>query len=179
MREEQDYMQACGRFLNDPYVTIEPWSDRINHLRIIILGKKGTPYEGGRFIFEVFLTSYYPAEYPFVYCHTMIWHPNINLILKPPKSNICFPRINSQITEVEEGQETPVRVYETWDIKGWTSACYLMHLVEAIKNLIHLVKSYWNPIDGLNSEAVEQATNAPEKFKKQAKEWTKKYAMEN
>ena len=54
--------------------------DEVNlrHFRAVIVGPEGTPYEGGMFNVELFLTDSYPMEPPKVLFRTNIYHPNID-----------------------------------------------------------------------------------------------------
>ncbi|MHA1273259.1 MAG: ubiquitin-conjugating enzyme E2 variant [Promethearchaeota archaeon] len=61
MREETDYTEALEVFKDDEYVILEPWGRSIDHLRLTIIGKEGTPYAKGRFVFEI----KFPPNYPF------------------------------------------------------------------------------------------------------------------
>ncbi|MHA1251847.1 MAG: hypothetical protein ACTSRP_17795 [Candidatus Helarchaeota archaeon] len=53
MSFKEEYNNACRKFHNDPYVLLETYHNNIEHLKVIIIGLEGTPYEGGRFIFEI------------------------------------------------------------------------------------------------------------------------------
>ena len=53
MREETDYTEAIEAYKNEPSVILEPWGRSIDHLRLTIIGKKGTPYADEKFVFEI------------------------------------------------------------------------------------------------------------------------------
>ena len=53
IREETDYTEAIEAYKDDPFIIIEPWGRSVDHLRLTIIGKKGTPYGGGKFVFEI------------------------------------------------------------------------------------------------------------------------------
>ena len=53
LREETDYSEALEVYKDDEYISIEPWGTNIDHLRLVILGKHGTSYGGGKFVFEI------------------------------------------------------------------------------------------------------------------------------
>ena len=53
IREETDYTEAIETYKDEPTVILEPWGRSIDHLRLTIIGKKGTPYADGKFIFEI------------------------------------------------------------------------------------------------------------------------------
>jgi len=48
MREETDYTEAIETYKDDAYIIIEPWGRSIDHLRLTIIGKEGTPYGKGQ-----------------------------------------------------------------------------------------------------------------------------------
>jgi len=54
-RIERDYFEALQRFQNDEYVVIELWPEEpfVGHLKVTIFGAEDTPYENGRFVFEI------------------------------------------------------------------------------------------------------------------------------
>ena len=64
----------------------------IDHLKILIVGPKGSAYQGGYFKLELKFPREYPSRPPFVRLHTPIWHPNF--WPKPSEyrgqRNICF-----------------------------------------------------------------------------------------
>lgn len=100
MREETDYVEATNQFKGDNTVIIEPWVDRVDHLRIIIVGIQGTPFDKGRFVFEAKMPSNYPYAPCYVYCQTLIWHPNIDPSVPPGKTNICLDLINPDLNGI-------------------------------------------------------------------------------
>jgi ubiquitin-protein ligase len=53
VREETDYTEALEAFKDEPRVILEPWGRSIDHLRLTIIGKDGTPYAKGKFVFEI------------------------------------------------------------------------------------------------------------------------------
>lgn len=61
MREETDYTESLEVFKDDGNVILEPWGRSIDHLRLTIIGKEGTPYAKGKYVFEI----KFPPNYPF------------------------------------------------------------------------------------------------------------------
>jgi len=168
MREDVDYADALKEFENDEYVTLEPWGMSVDHLKLTIRGKEGTPYEGGKFVFEIKMPPNYPYQPPYAYCHTLLWHPNIDSSIPPGKLNICLDLINPDLVG---------RVDPKSGASGWTPAKRLTNIVEALKGQIHMQMPFFNPGDPLNHEAGEQYLRAEDKFIEKARKWTKDYAM--
>merc|ERR1711865_885361 len=50
----------------------------MRHFKVVILGPKTSPYEGGEFQLELFLPADYPMAPPKVRFLTKIYHPNID-----------------------------------------------------------------------------------------------------
>jgi ubiquitin-protein ligase len=173
-RVENDYFEALQRFQNDQYVLIELWPGEpfVGHLKVTIDGAENTPYEGGRFVFEIKTFNNYPFYPPGVFCHTKIWHPNIDIDRAPPtdrfwKDNVCFDIINpDRIGKVDSLTNT----------MGWTPTKDLVMLIECLKLMIHCYPPFFNPDDPLNREAGAQYKFNQAEFEKKAKEWTKLYA---
>ena len=168
MREEVDFAEATEAFKDDPSITIEPWGMSVDHLRLLIRGREGTPYEGGTFMFEIKMPENYPFHPPYAYCHTLLWHPNIDSSIPPGKINICLDLINPDLVG---------KVDASTGASGWTPSKTLTNIIEALKGQIHVEPPFFNPGDPLNFEAGEQALHHIEKFEAKAREWTKKYAM--
>lgn len=59
-------------------VTIELQGDNLGKLRGLITGPAGTPYEGGKFVIEIELSSNYPFSPPKMRFVTKVFHPNIS-----------------------------------------------------------------------------------------------------
>ncbi|MHA1681219.1 MAG: ubiquitin-conjugating enzyme E2 [Promethearchaeota archaeon] len=169
MREETDFAECLEAFAGDQHITLEPWQSggQINHLRLIIRGIKDTPFEGGNFIFEIKLPPNYPFFPPFAYCHTIVWHPNIDSTIPPGKLNICLDLINPELVG---------KVDVSTGASGWTPSKTLTNVVEALKGMMHTEPPFFNPGDPLNHEAGEEALRAWKKFAKKARDWTEKYA---
>jgi len=168
MREEVDYTEAVETFKDEVLVRLEPWGMNVDHLRLTITGRENTPYAGGKFMFEIKMGDNYPFSPPYVYEHTLLWHPNIDSSIPPGKINICLDLINPELVgkvDIKTGAS------------GWTPSKTLTNVIEALKGQIHCEPPFFNPGDPLNFEAGEQAMNNYKKFANKAKEWTKKYAM--
>mmetsp|Transcript_31779 Transcript_31779/g.69322 ORF Transcript_31779/g.69322 Transcript_31779/m.69322 type:complete len:151 (+) Transcript_31779:34-486(+) len=68
------------RLLAEPVsgVSAVPYSDNLRYFNVAIHGPEGSPYEGGTFRLELFLTDEYPMGAPKVRFLTKIYHPNID-----------------------------------------------------------------------------------------------------
>lgn len=167
MREEVDYSEAVQTFQGDSTIDIQPWVDRLDHLRVTITGIKDTPYENGKFVFEIKMPSNYPDNPPYCFCQTLIWHPNIDPSVPAGKTNICLDLINPDLVGklMDSGAS------------GWTPSKTLTNVIEALKGMIHMQAPFYNPSDPLNNKAGEMAIKSPKAFAKKAKEWTEKYAL--
>lgn len=73
-------IQETKRLVTDPIkgVTAVPAEDNIRYFSVFIDGPMTTPYEGGVFQLELFLTDDYPLKPPKVRFLTKIYHPNID-----------------------------------------------------------------------------------------------------
>jgi len=169
MREEIDYLEAMGQCKNDPYILLEPWGRSVDHIRLVIRGREGTPYEMGKFLFELKMPENYPFQPPYAYCHTLIWHPNIYSSISPGKLNICLDLLNPDLVG---------KVDASSGASGWTPSKTLSNIIEALKGMIHMEPPFFNPNDPLNHEAGEQYLRAEAKFNEQARKWTAMYAKD-
>mmetsp|Transcript_5172 Transcript_5172/g.7274 ORF Transcript_5172/g.7274 Transcript_5172/m.7274 type:complete len:166 (+) Transcript_5172:29-526(+) len=68
------------RLLKEPLpgIRITPSVENLRFLNVNIAGPPGTPYEGGIFRVEMFLTDEYPMSPPKVRFLTRVYHPNID-----------------------------------------------------------------------------------------------------
>jgi ubiquitin-protein ligase len=148
VREEADYSEAVQTFKGESTVDIQPWVDRLDHLRVTITGIKDTPYEGGKFVFEIKMSSNYPYNPPYCFCQTLIWHPNIDPSVLAGKTNICLDLINPDLVG---------KVDSASGASGWTPSKTLTNVIEALKGMIHMQAPFYNPYffsDPLNKRAM-------------------------
>uniref|UniRef100_A0A7S0YA40 UBC core domain-containing protein n=1 Tax=Polytomella parva TaxID=51329 RepID=A0A7S0YA40_9CHLO len=61
-----------------PGVSACPREENLRHFDVVITGPSESPYEGGTFKLELFLTADYPMAPPQVKFSTKIYHPNID-----------------------------------------------------------------------------------------------------
>tara|TARA_B110000914_G_C15507208_1_gene468901 strand:+ start:756 stop:1199 length:444 start_codon:yes stop_codon:yes gene_type:complete len=54
-------------------------SDSIYNWKILMKGPKGTPYENGRFLLDILISSDHPFKPPIITSRTQIFHPNISV----------------------------------------------------------------------------------------------------
>jgi len=61
-----------------PGISATPHEENMRYFNVVITGPSGSPYEGGIFKLELFLTDDYPMFPPKVRFLTKIYHPNID-----------------------------------------------------------------------------------------------------
>eukprot|EP00483_Globobulimina_turgida_P002719 UN02724 len=61
-----------------PGISIAPQPDNYRYFHIVVAGPSDTPYEGGIFKLEMFLTKEYPMKPPKCRFLTKIYHPNVD-----------------------------------------------------------------------------------------------------
>jgi ubiquitin-conjugating enzyme E2 N len=61
-----------------PGISAEPNEENLRYFKVMIMGPKESPYEGGVFRLELFLPEDYPMASPKVRFLTKIYHPNID-----------------------------------------------------------------------------------------------------
>uniref|UniRef100_A0A6A7G9T6 Ubiquitin-conjugating enzyme E2 N n=1 Tax=Hirondellea gigas TaxID=1518452 RepID=A0A6A7G9T6_9CRUS len=73
-------IKETQRLTKDPIpgVSCTPHRDNLRYFSVVISGPPGSPYEGGIFKLELFLTKEYPMSPPSVRFLTKIYHPNID-----------------------------------------------------------------------------------------------------
>jgi ubiquitin-protein ligase len=155
-------------FEDDEYVEVNPWFDRYDHLQVKIRGLEGTPYENGKFAFELKIPSNYPYSPPWCFCQTLIWHPNIDPSAPVVNTNICLDLINPELVGKVDRQT---------GASGWTPSKTISDVIRALKGLVHMVPPYWDPNKAINEEAGEMYLKNPVAFKHKAQDWTRKYAL--
>eukprot|EP01114_Cavostelium_apophysatum_P006060 TRINITY_DN17263_c0_g1_i1.p1 TRINITY_DN17263_c0_g1~~TRINITY_DN17263_c0_g1_i1.p1 ORF type:complete len:150 (-),score=26.58 TRINITY_DN17263_c0_g1_i1:63-512(-) len=73
-------VKETQRLLSEPApgISATPAEDNLRYFNVIIAGPSGSPFEGGIFKLELFLTEDYPMAPPKVRFLTKIYHPNID-----------------------------------------------------------------------------------------------------
>lgn len=135
----------------------------LDHLKILIEGPKGTPYEKGFYRLEVKFPPEYPNQPPFVRLHTPIWHPNF--WPKPSEyqgqRNICLALVDPKLV----GKKG-----------GWSPSKTIVTVITAIIAMLNTKGKYINPMDVFNKKAALEMLHDPKKFDKKVKNLNKKYA---
>ncbi|MHA1144449.1 MAG: ubiquitin-conjugating enzyme E2 [Candidatus Helarchaeota archaeon] len=137
----------------------------IEHLKILLVGPKNTPYQGGLFKLEVRFPKSYPMEPPFVRLHTPIWHPNFWPDPKefPGRRNICLDLVNPS----KKGNGG-----------GWTPSKSISTVINSIYMMLDTRGAFVNPTDVYNKKAGLELMKNRKAFEKKARTITKKYARE-
>eukprot|EP01121_Diplochlamys_sp_Union-15-3_P022507 TRINITY_DN9609_c0_g1_i1.p1 TRINITY_DN9609_c0_g1~~TRINITY_DN9609_c0_g1_i1.p1 ORF type:complete len:154 (-),score=24.67 TRINITY_DN9609_c0_g1_i1:93-554(-) len=131
-----------------PGISAHPHPDNLRYFHVMIAGPQGSPYEGGVFKLELFLTEQYPMEPPKVRFMTKIYHPNIDKL-----GRICLDILNPK--------------------KTWSPALQIRAVLLSIQSLL----SSPNPDDPLANDVAELwKTNEPLAIQT-ARQWTKMHAM--
>ncbi|KAJ2558069.1 hypothetical protein EV175_000980 [Coemansia sp. RSA 1933] len=127
-----------------------PKHERLDSYEASIEGPPNTPYERGRFLIDVSLSSRYPIEPPSLKFKSRIYHPNID-----DHGNICLDILKTG----KKGSWNP----------SWTLGKVLVSMT--------VLLSTPNPHDPLMPEIADQLLNDRAGFERTAREWTSKYAM--
>ncbi|TFF85655.1 MAG: ubiquitin-conjugating enzyme E2 [Promethearchaeota archaeon] len=142
-----------------------PKKKSIDHLKITLMGPKGTVYEGGLFKLEIKYPKDYPRKPPFVRMHTPIWHPNFwaKPHEYPGQRNICLELIDPNFI----GKKG-----------GWSPSKTIKTVIQSIHAMLNTRGKYVNPTDVFNKKAAIEMMEKPKKFEKKVRFLTKKYANE-
>ncbi len=137
----------------------------MDHLALLIIGPKGTPYEGGKFKLELRFGSDYPYSPPFMRLHTPIWHPNFwpNPSEYQGKRNICLALLDAE----KKGHKD-----------GWSPTKNIGTVIHSILAMLNVDTAYTNPHDVFNKPAAMELLKSEKNFKKKAKNINKKYAKD-
>ncbi|MHA1233069.1 MAG: ubiquitin-conjugating enzyme E2 [Candidatus Helarchaeota archaeon] len=164
MREELDFEECLNEVNNDPYIEINPLTNLFNHFKVIVRGLHNTVYRDGVFVFEIINPRDYPLKPPYIYCHTKIWHPNIDNKIPMGRPNTYLNLINPALIGF---------------IGGWVPGKTLLNVIRSIKKLIHMEKPIFNLEYVFNFKVRRQIIESPNNFERIAREWTRLYANEN
>eukprot|EP01129_Flabellula_baltica_P002977 TRINITY_DN12845_c0_g1_i1.p1 TRINITY_DN12845_c0_g1~~TRINITY_DN12845_c0_g1_i1.p1 ORF type:complete len:156 (+),score=36.29 TRINITY_DN12845_c0_g1_i1:40-507(+) len=143
------------RLLQDPTpgITAEPFPDNLRYFNVTIAGPIDSPYEGGIFRLELFLTANYPLEPPKVRFLTKIYHPNVDRL-----GRICLSILKMKKDGNDEG--------------GWAPSLQIRTVLLSIQALM----SAPNPDDPLANDVAEHWKSNEEAARAEARRWTDMYA---
>ncbi|OQU79703.1 hypothetical protein SORBI_3008G183000 [Sorghum bicolor] len=109
-------------------IYVRVFEDRMDLLRVVMVGASGTPYHDGLFFFDVQLPPSYPAEPPLVSYRSFGLHVNPNLY---PSGTVCLSLLNTF-----GGQD----VAELWSPEAST----VLQVVVSIQGLVLTALPYYN-----------------------------------
>ncbi|KAF8931003.1 Ubiquitin-conjugating enzyme E2 T [Dissophora ornata] len=129
-----------------------PLNDNIVHLQAELNGPTETPYEGGTFKIEIHIPERYPFEPPRCQFLTRVYHPNID-----DQGRICLNILKCPP-------------------KGtWGPAISITTMLMSLRILL----ANPNPDDPLLVEVANEFNENRELFNQKAREFTKRFAIEN
>jgi len=124
-------------------------SDNMYHWHATIGGPMKTAYEGGIFELDIHIPNEFPHKPPKIQFITKVYHPNIN-----ESGHICLDILKSGV---------------------WSPAQTMRTLLISIISLLDNP----NPDDPLVGRIAREYTDNNKLFKRNAREYTEKYAMGN
>ncbi|KAI5865225.1 ubiquitin-conjugating enzyme/RWD-like protein [Durotheca rogersii] len=124
-------------------ITAQPANNTgdLTHLKALIPGPPGTPYEGGRFIVDVRIPSEYPFRPPVMKFDTKVWHPNIS----SQTGAICLDTLSS----------------------AWSPVLTIKSTLLSLQGLFESPE----PKDPQDAEVAKMMIHDREAFNKKAHEW--------
>lgn len=128
------------------------WPTSLEHLEAQIVGRVGSPYEGGVFKLKIDVPERYPFEPPQVTFVTPIYHPNID-----SAGRICL------------------NILKLPPSGGWKPCLNISTILTSIQVLM----AEPNPDDPLMADIANEFKYDNEEFKQKARLWTQKHAMKN
>ncbi|KAK0100189.1 Ubiquitin-conjugating enzyme E2 L3 [Cadophora gregata] len=116
---------------------------------IIMDGPEGSPYAGGKFHLLLTLPHEYPFKPPKISFKTRIWHPNVTF---DEHGSMCIGILKAD---------------------AWKPSSKIMSVLTATQQLMMEPV----PDDAVEQSAAQKFKEDRKTFDKEAREWTKKYAM--
>jgi ubiquitin-protein ligase len=95
----------------DPGISATPHHENQRYFDVVIAGPASSPYEGGLFKLELFLTEGYPMEPPKVRFLTRLYHPNVSSICL----FVCLVGFSACFAGGQAWKNLP-RYFEVWII---------------------------------------------------------------
>jgi ubiquitin-protein ligase len=165
-RISQDYARLKKLYKNGTIKQLKAFDSKkksIDHLKILLVGPKGTAFAKGLFRLEMKFPAEYPNQPPFVRLHTPIWHPNFwpKPSEYPGQRNICLALVDPNYI----GKKG-----------GWSPSKTAVTVIQAITAMLNTAGQYINPTDVFNKKAALEMMKERKKFDKKVKNLVKKYA---
>ncbi|KAK7388008.1 hypothetical protein VNO78_22808 [Psophocarpus tetragonolobus] len=108
-------------------IYVRVYEQRIDLMRAVIVGARGTPYHDGLFFFDIAFPSDYPNRPPKMYYHSFGYRVNPNLY---NNGKVCLSLLNTW-----QGRKT-----ELWDPSGST----MLQVLVSIQGLVLNEKPFFN-----------------------------------
>ena len=125
MNEIDIYRSCCPCYAETIYV--RAFEDRMDLLRVVMAGARGTPYHDGLFFFDLQLPPSYPAVPPQVFYHSFGLRLNPNLY---ESGTVCLSLLNTF-----DGEGT-----EVWS----PTISSILQVVVSLQSLVLNDKPYYN-----------------------------------
>lgn len=149
---------------------LEPEEDDVLLLRGYVMGKVGTPYEGGKFCVKMQVPMNYPTKPPAVLFTTKLWHPNVGAT-----GYVCMDLLNQHWAPTIS-MATLMLGLQTLLAGKFLFAINNFWLRLNITLVYILEPAFEDPVD---NNAPCQLNDNPEAYKKTVAYWTYYFAMSN
>ena len=135
-----------------------------------VTGPEGSPFEGGVFKLELFLPEEYPMSAPKVRFMTKIYHPNIDKL-----GRICLDILKGMICKDRSLSKILFPSNISFILDKWSPALQIRTVLLSIQALL----SAPNPDDPLANDVAELWKVNEVEAIRNAREWTRMYALGN
>jgi ubiquitin-protein ligase len=137
LKIKQNPMEGC---------TVNLVDDKIEHWRVSFKGPKNTPFEKGKFTFDIKFPTEYPFHPPDLRCIHQVYHPNFD-----KEGQVCLEILRKD---------------------GWSPMIGVNEIIIALQELLKTPNVDHPLVESIAEEYVNNRSN----YEKNARDWTSKYA---
>ncbi|KAI8847408.1 hypothetical protein BC829DRAFT_433906 [Chytridium lagenaria] len=143
-----------------PGILVRAFEDRMDLLRVLIVGPEGTPYDKGLFLFDLSFPSEYPTVAPNVFFHSWTFgmgrlNPNLYEVFAELFCTLPLEQIEGKVC---------LSLLGTWhgkDSEMWSALSNVLQVLVSIQGLVLNRDPYYNEAGYESKSAQKKALSTP------------------